>query len=162
MAKTEAKEESGKPNYSPIYRSEKNRILGGVCGGLGQYFGIDPTILRIIFVLLTVFGGSGLLIYLVLWLILPAESQTEFNKDHLKNNMNEVKDKVNQFAHDLGRSTREGRVRAPEQRNWLAFIVILLGVIFLLNNFGFGDLINIGRLWPLILVALGVSLILRR
>jgi phage shock protein C len=153
---------SEKPNYSPIYRSEKNKILGGICGGLGEYFGIDPTIIRIIFVLLTIFGGSGILIYLVLWMILPSESQTEFNKDHIKNNMNEVKEKVQQFAHDIRKGAQDGQVNQPEQRNWLAFIVILLGVIFLLNNFGFGDLINIGKLWPLILVALGVSIIMKR
>jgi phage shock protein C len=153
---------SEKPNYSPIYRSEKNKILGGICGGLGEYFGIDPTIIRIIFVLLTIFGGSGILIYLVLWMILPSESQTEFNKDHIKNNMNEVKEKVQQFAHDIRKGAKDGQVNQPEQRNWLAFIVILLGVIFLLNNFGFGDLINIGKLWPLILVALGVSIIMKR
>jgi len=57
-----------------LYRSEKNKLLAGVCGGLAEYFNQDPTIVRVIFVLLTLFGGPGIILYLVLWLILPMES----------------------------------------------------------------------------------------
>lgn len=56
-----------------LYRSRSDRIISGVCGGLGQFFGIDSTLLRIIFVLLAIFGGSGIIIYLVMWLIVPEE-----------------------------------------------------------------------------------------
>ena len=56
-----------------LYRSRKNAMLGGVCAGLGEYFGIDPTIVRLIFVLLFLFGGHGLLIYLILWLVVPRQ-----------------------------------------------------------------------------------------
>ena len=53
-------------------------MLGGVCGGLGELLDIDPTIVRLVFVLLALWGGSGALIYLILWLIAPY-------KDELKN-----------------------------------------------------------------------------
>lgn len=56
-----------------LYRSRKNAMLGGVCAGLAGYFGIDPTIVRLIFVLLFLFGGHGLLIYLILWLVVPRQ-----------------------------------------------------------------------------------------
>jgi phage shock protein C len=56
-----------------LYRSRKNAMLGGVCAGLAEYFGIDPTIVRLIFVLLFLFGGHGLLIYLILWLVVPRQ-----------------------------------------------------------------------------------------
>ena len=58
-----------------LTRSETNRMVAGVCGGLGEHFGIDPTIVRIVFVLLAVFGGSGIVLYLVLWLIVPRASK---------------------------------------------------------------------------------------
>ena len=58
-----------------LTRSETNRMVAGVCGGLGEHFGIDPTIVRIVFVLLAVFGGSGIVLYLVLWLIVPRASR---------------------------------------------------------------------------------------
>lgn len=54
-----------------LYRSRKNRILAGVCGGLGEYFGIDPVIVRLAWVLFILMYGSGLLAYLIAWLIIP-------------------------------------------------------------------------------------------
>ena len=56
-----------------LYRSRDERMIGGVCGGLGEFFGIDPTWMRLLFVLLTIFGGSGVLVYLVMLLIVPEE-----------------------------------------------------------------------------------------
>ena len=59
-----------------LYRSQSERWFAGVCGGLGNYFGIDPTLVRVIFVILSLTFGSGFLIYLVLWLIIPNEPET--------------------------------------------------------------------------------------
>lgn len=56
-----------------LYRSQTERMFAGVCGGLGQYIGLDPTVVRVIFAALTVFGGSGLLLYIILMLIVPLE-----------------------------------------------------------------------------------------
>ena len=57
-----------------LYRSTKDRWIGGVCGGLGEYFKLDPTLVRIIFILIALFMmGGGILIYLILWLIIPQE-----------------------------------------------------------------------------------------
>jgi phage shock protein C len=58
-----------------LYRSRTERWLAGVCGGLGNYFGVDPTLVRVIFVILSLTFGSGFLIYLVLWLIIPNEPE---------------------------------------------------------------------------------------
>lgn len=55
-----------------LYRSNTNRKLCGVCGGLAEHFDIDPTIIRLIFVFLTLFGGGGLLIYLICALVIPS------------------------------------------------------------------------------------------
>ena len=62
-----------------IYRDPDNRILGGVCGGMGIYLNIDPVILRIIFVIILFGFGVGLLIYLVLWIVIP-EARTTAQK----------------------------------------------------------------------------------
>jgi phage shock protein C len=53
-----------------LYRSKKERILGGVCGGLAEYFEVDPTIVRLLMVLL-LFTGSGILFYIIAWIIMP-------------------------------------------------------------------------------------------
>lgn len=54
-----------------LFRSRTDRVLGGVCGGLGDYFAADPIWFRIGFVVLALGGGSGILIYLLMWLIIP-------------------------------------------------------------------------------------------
>ncbi len=64
-----------------LYRSKSNRNLAGVCGGLGEYFNVDPVLVRIIFVLTTFAGGPGLIAYILLALIMPEEgSSKEKNK----------------------------------------------------------------------------------
>jgi len=54
-----------------LYRSGKNNILGGVCGGLGEYLDVDPTIVRLIWILLLFGWGVGLILYLIAWIIIP-------------------------------------------------------------------------------------------
>jgi phage shock protein PspC (stress-responsive transcriptional regulator) len=56
-----------------MMRSTTDRWIGGVCGGLGDYFNIDPTVVRVVFFLLFWFGWGGALIYLALWIVLPQE-----------------------------------------------------------------------------------------
>ncbi len=57
-----------------LYRSRSNRLIGGVCGGLGDFFGVDPTIVRLVFVLGALFGlGSFILLYIIMLFIVPEE-----------------------------------------------------------------------------------------
>lgn len=53
-----------------LYRDTDDTVLGGVCSGLGHYFDIDTTLIRVVFVVLAVFGGGGLLAYVILWAVL--------------------------------------------------------------------------------------------
>ena len=56
-----------------LYRSRSNRQLAGVCGGLAEYFNIDATLVRVLFVVFAVLGGPGLLAYILLWIIVPEQ-----------------------------------------------------------------------------------------
>ena len=56
-----------------LYRSKTNRQLAGVCGGLAEYFNLDATLMRVLFVVLAVLGGSGIILYIALWIIVPRE-----------------------------------------------------------------------------------------
>ena len=62
---------SNKRNYRRMYRDPDARIIGGVCSGFGAYWNVDPTLIRIIFIVLAIFGLAGVLIYLILWIVLP-------------------------------------------------------------------------------------------
>ena len=66
-----------------LFRNPDEKVLGGVAGGLAAYFGIDPTVIRLLFVLTIFFGGAGLIIYLVLWIITP-EAKTLTDKMQMK------------------------------------------------------------------------------
>ncbi len=56
-----------------LYRSKKDKIIAGVCGGIGNYLGIDPVVVRLVWVLLALCGGAGILAYLLAWIIIPKE-----------------------------------------------------------------------------------------
>ncbi len=58
-----------------LYRSRTDRKLAGVCGGLAQYLNADATLIRVLFLVLALLGGSGLVIYLLMWIIVPEEPQ---------------------------------------------------------------------------------------
>jgi len=54
-----------------LFRSRSSRVIAGVCGGIGEYFNIDPVIVRIIWVVVTLLGGAGLLAYIIAWIAIP-------------------------------------------------------------------------------------------
>jgi phage shock protein PspC (stress-responsive transcriptional regulator) len=57
-----------------LYRSKKDRMLGGVCAGLGEHFDIDPTVIRLIWAVITVLSiGTGVLVYILAWILIPEE-----------------------------------------------------------------------------------------
>ena len=58
-----------------LQRSTSNKMIAGVCAGIGKYFNLDPTIVRVLYVLMVFFAGFGILLYLILWLVIPSESQ---------------------------------------------------------------------------------------
>lgn len=65
------------PQLKPkkLYRSRQDKIIAGVCGGLAKYFGTDATWIRLLFILLFFLFGSALLVYLILWIIVPIEPE---------------------------------------------------------------------------------------
>ena len=65
MAKDEAKD------IKRVYRSKKSKMLAGVCGGIAEYFDVDPVLVRLLFVMLALMGFAGIILYLVAWLIIP-------------------------------------------------------------------------------------------
>lgn len=56
-----------------LARSRKNRMIGGVCGGIAEYLGIDPTVVRLIWAVTTLFWGTGIILYLLMWVVIPEE-----------------------------------------------------------------------------------------
>jgi len=54
-----------------LYRSRTEKMIAGVCGGVAEYFNTDPTVVRLLWVLITALGGAGVLLYIILWIVMP-------------------------------------------------------------------------------------------
>ena len=129
---------SGRP---PLARSRSDRKVAGVAGGIAAYLGIDPLILRIVIVVLTLFGGSGLLLYAAGWLLIPEEGEEHSEIERI-----------------IGRD----RTRGPSTG---AVIVTVVGLIVLVTSLGVGA--AFGRhwwfggpdIWPLVVVGAVVALV---
>lgn len=140
-----------------LYRSETNKMLGGVSGGLADYFNLDVTLIRLIFVLLVIFGGSGVLVYLVLWLVIPSEKMISQTTDAtLKANTDEIRERAQHFADDL----RENSNR-QSSRHIFGAVILVLGIIIFLSNFGWFNFFKLERFWPVILIIIGFAILTR-
>ncbi len=124
-----------------LYRSDTNKVISGVAGGLGEYYNIDPTIIRIVFILLAVYGGSGIFIYLILWLLIPKKSQ-----GHVDTNKN-IKENLAEMQ-----STAKDLVKENNSRKIVGIFLVVFGFAFLLDNFGVIDLSSIWQFWPVLLI----------
>ena len=78
-ADPEMEQKQAQPTTKRLYRPRINRSIAGVCSGLAAYFEIDPTLLRLITVMLFIFGGLSLWVYVILWIVIPEEPIQEFN-----------------------------------------------------------------------------------
>jgi len=141
-----------------LYRSCTNKIIAGVAGGMGEYFNIDPVLIRLIFVLLSIPGGAGIIIYIIAWIIIPEDPACASGKTGAE----EIKEKANQFAEDLKMNVKSVK-RDPDgrlsSRVIIGIAILAMGILFLLQTV-FG--INVWSLfWPVILIIVGLSLILR-
>ncbi len=150
-----------------LYRSRRNRMIWGVCGGLAEYFDMDPNIIRVITVLLIFANGLGILAYIILALVVPLEdSKASAPQDVIKENVAEIKDTVGKVGRET-QATWSGEGDKSEamakthryRRNALGIIFIALGILFLLGNFNLFWWFQWGRFWPLALVAVGLLII---
>lgn len=145
-----------------LFRSRSDAVIGGVCGGFGQYLGIDPTWVRIFFVLLALGNGIGVLIYLLLWIIVPVEGAgTIASADTVRRGAEEIATRVGSLGAEMGTNLPRANARAGI---WIGAALIVLGVVFFLQNLPIPMLrwINSDLLWPLLLVAGGLVLIWRQ
>lgn len=151
-----------------LYRSETDRILWGVCGGLAQYFDIDPTIIRIIAVA-SIFIGWGIVAYIVLAIIIPSEkSRAAEPKEAVKENIEELKTAAENFGKEVQQtfsaSSEANRQQIGNRRLWFGLVLIAIGILVVLVNV-FHDFfwwLRWAYLWPAILIIIGLLIIFGR
>ncbi len=148
-----------------IYRKTDDCIIAGVCAGLADYFEIDETLVRVIFVLLFIGGGSGILIYLVLWLVIPKKGEENKKVDwqeNVKEFTEDVGKKAKTVAKEIKKEIKVEKVNPEKNRgNFLGLILLLWGGILLVDKI-VPHLIEWDYVWPGTLIVLGGYLMLRK
>ena len=114
-----------------LYRSRTNSMIAGVCGGLGEYFNVDPTIMRLVAVLLIFADGIGFIAYIIAWIVIPRNPEIEAQV------ITTEKSELNRLLPGLA--------------------LIVVGFIFLLNNLI--PWFHFSHLWPLVLIVLGIVIL---
>ncbi|NWF90018.1 MAG: PspC domain-containing protein [Ignavibacteriaceae bacterium] len=144
-----------------LHRSIKNKVIGGVAGGLAEYFDIDPVLVRVLFVVSFLFHGAGLLAYIVLWIAVPQaqfvfEAGGSFKSENTAGTTSSTDNPQNDDAAAKYFKSLEDK-KLSRNRN-LGIILVVLGCIFLADIFI--PRIHFADFWPLILIAIGISLLL--
>ena len=159
-------------NPKKLYRSQVDKIIAGVAGGLAQYFEVDPMIVRLLFILITVIGGSGVLVYIILWMLLPRNPQEPaiINEEKVKEFANEIKEKAQNFKEDWQKNQAEKELTKtetarPEKRagGFFGWLLVVLGMVFLFQSFmPHWFSYKLLQLWPLAIIFAGLFLVMRK
>ncbi len=152
-----------------LYRSRSDRVIWGVCGGLADYFNLDPVIVRIVFVLLVLANGLGVIVYIIMAILVPQEgSRPAVPRDTIRENVEEIKQSATELGDEIrSRLAREGGHREESgvitgdhrSRNILGIILIVVGIFLLLGSLNLFAWFRWAYLWPLILVVVGLIII---
>jgi phage shock protein C len=153
-----------------LYRSRNERIIGGVCGGLGEYLNIDPVWIRLGFVLLLMTTQAfAFWVYIIMWVIIPPEerlSGSTTTSSPIQDNVQEIADRARELGRDIQRGIQGNRsVSEGEDTSGpilIAVLCILLGVVLLMGRFRAFWWFSFGKMWPLLLVLLGGALLYSR
>ena len=149
-----------------LYRSKSDRMIWGVCGGLAKYFDVDPTLIRIIAVLTVFISGAGILAYIILAIVIPSESsKAAAPKDAIKENLEELKETASELGREI-QSTFTGKDETEEtdrihhhRRSLLGIILVIVGILFLLSSLDIFWWFRWSYLWPIIIIAIGLLII---
>ena len=128
-----------------LHRSSDDAVIFGVCGGIGEALGVDTNLVRVAFAVLALASGAGVVIYILLALLVPAEHMSGASpREVLQGNLTHLLETL------------------PARRKSLGVVLVALGAVILLGHFGFFDWLTFERAVPLVLIVAGLALVWRR
>lgn len=138
-----------------LLRSESDKMIAGVCGGIATYLGVDSLFVRLAFLILAFASGVGFVLYLVLMIIMPSEAKFSQGSSKV------VHDNLDQYGNEFSSNVK--RIRShPQGPAIAAGLLIVLGFYLLFSNLGWLAWIGSGVFWALLLIGLGIYLLVRR
>lgn len=139
-------------------------MIGGVCGGIAEYFDVDSTLVRLLTVLIVLLGGAGVIAYIIGWIIIPKNPEQDSDKNFEKRE--KLKEKIKKGAENVIKEVKEHFEseepyhKSERNRRILGgIIVIVIGIIFLLNSLF--PWVAWGSLWPVILIVIGITIMIQ-
>lgn len=140
-----------------LYRSKSDRVLGGVCAGLGSFLRIDPLFIRIFFIVWTVLGEFAVIIYILLWVIVPSDSSAEADETF---QINDLGARFRQMGREIAEVTRQPN---SELIIFAGVGLIAWGMYYLIRRLiPYLDLWAYSQyLWPALLIIAGLFVIIR-
>ncbi len=159
-----------------VYRSVRDKMIGGVCGGLAEYFRVDVTLVRLIALVSLFAGGVGFLAYLAAWVIIPVnpkelDGYTGNYKDEaggvvVKEVISDQEEMALEFGKQESHQTYQtysnhvNNNRHDDRTKIAGGILVVLGVVFLLERW-FPLWFNLSKMWPVVLIIIGLVIIVR-
>ena len=141
-----------------LHRSRQGAVVFGVCSGLGQYLSVDPVLVRAVFVLLALLSGVGVVAYLVLALLMPAEETVgEPLATVVQFNARELGELAGAVGRELAQAAR-WRSRPDHRRKAVGRLLVAVGLLALAVKLGLAAWLQWRLWWPLVLVAVGLAL----
>jgi phage shock protein PspC (stress-responsive transcriptional regulator) len=144
-----------------LYRSQTDRMLGGVCGGLAKYLQIDVTLVRLFFVVFTLLGGIGPLVYIIMWIVVDDESKVSpAGAPSQPLNGEELKDRAETVRDEFVTAVRQPNTKALR---FIGIALILGGLYIFLRQLHIPWLtwLNNGVVLAILVVIVGVALLMR-
>lgn len=140
-----------------LFRSRQNSMIAGVCGGLADYFAIDPTLVRIGMVALIFFDGLGIVAYIVMALIVPEEWMKAASPAEI------VEENIRDLAHTAQTIGERAEAVTANQQQFarvLGGAIVLLGVFLLLRNLNLMQWVDRRWMWPGVIIIGGLAMVL--
>ena len=146
-----------------LTRDTRRAVLGGVAAGFGRYLDVDPVLARLAFVLLAFVNGLGILFYLACWLLMP-RADAEGASTPAATAAGVGFESLREAGTQLAAEVRQGVPDPAAAQLAIGSVLIVAGALLLLHNLGWlhwPDWMRFETLWPLLLVALGIGLVVK-
>jgi phage shock protein C len=141
-------------NSNRLYRDEQYKKIGGVCAGLAEYFNVDVSLVRVLFVLAVVLGGGGGLAYLILWIIVPAKPLVSPADEFFNSSQSQSVYEDRPFVTPGFEKKKDHKGRYIG-----GLILIVLGVFIMLEEYDIVPDIDFNLIWPVGIIVLGLIFI---
>jgi phage shock protein C len=134
-----------------LYRSNEDKMISGVCGGIAEYLDIDAIWVRLVFIITTFTSGVGLIAYIIFWILVPE------NPNQKSTQKTVAEEKVSEFSAKI----KKGNVESSGDSRYIGgLILIVVGGIFLFEEFFWK--ISWNYIWPVLLIGLGIHILVKK